>query len=895
MKKLELNQDLKRQQVIKAYREAVSNQHHSFNDTILSAYDNTPDSIDFIRYYDYYDDNAFPFLYLIINNENRLFFGDCGTPHCDMMEDVYWYLVENGYSMYDITGNPELDKTRLDVNTSVKYVNDESNNPKFSIKGRYYLIDIPELNDKKCVVFAVWDMDKIEMSKINDVVYQISKKYNFFDREIFIANGRLPLIHYNEFTPGDEPEIEDTSVQKAIHLMNTREKHMATTGFRDTRDRMLGKKLTMSNGQEMPMAQYNALRRVDENIDPPETLENAISNNDEYYNTPDKILFGNHIYKWYNTKQAIPFCYLTFDHVDKLFIGDVGTNHFDLKTKYIKPYIIDNLGEHRWIYYYNSKDASNFLNKHTLYINIDGRVWTDVTLEEVPDKKFTIISFWELTDRDMIFGLTEMVCSQLGLLDTDIFIANGEEEYIPFNKQAQQTAEFTDNSSQYALHLMNARDKRMATTGYRAMRDEINGKKLGNMTQAEWNNMKYGYVAENVLKEQLIKEGGITQLEYLPQQYFECASRYYNNGELTNTNGDFLKKTCNTLNEIFKYMFVSYNNPGNLTLREMFKKYGKIVEKYKLSEKQTMLTESKHNNFDAAARTRYSISGEKLDKYCHVIDEVINEMDNNFNTNQVLTKESLTELCNDVELKDVMTSFDVQKQLNPKIWDENNHLNPRVRMRLIDIADKFYETLETSWVEPVDVIFTGSLCNYNWSKYSDIDLHIVVNFSELDSRTNFVKDYFDTKKKNWNNEHEYLTIYGFPVEVYVQDESEEHTASGIYSLYKDEWIVEPNPDDFSVEDLDRKMIANKVMKCADKIDELDELANNETDQHKIEMIGLKVKKLFTKIKSIRKNALKNGGEYTPGNIWFKALKRCGYLKKLIELKAKTFDKINTIK
>ena len=82
----------------------------------------------------------------------------------------------------------------------------------------------------------------------------------------------------------------------------------------------------------------------------------------------------------------------------------------------------------------------------------------------------------------------------------------------------------------------------------------------------------------------------------------------------------------------------------------------------------------------------------------------------------------------------------MQKYLNEKFWDENNHLNPRVRLRLLDIADKFYETLETSWVEPIDVIFTGSLCNYNWSKYSDVDLHIVVNFDDVDKRTNFVKE-----------------------------------------------------------------------------------------------------------------------------------------------------------
>ena len=308
-------------------------------------------------------------------------------------------------------------------------------------------------------------------------------------------------------------------------------------------------------------------------------------------------------------------------------------------------------------------------------------------------------------------------------------------------------------------------------------------------------------------------------------------------------------------------------------------------------QKQEM-NESK--NYDAAARSHYWVTGETLDNYVHVIDEVIEETKNSFDTDKVLTKESLDELCSDAELTDVMDSFDVQDTLNDKIWDSNNRLNPRVRMRLLEIADRFVDTLETDWVHPSDVIFTGSLCNYNWSKYSDIDLHVVMDFNEVDSRTEFVKDYFDAKKKAWNDEHEELRIYGFPVELYVQDENEEHTASGIYSLYKDEWIVEPSQDVFNPENIDRKMIASKVMKYADKIDKLEDTCNNETDEHKIESLGEKVKALFNKLKGIRKESLKQGGELSSGNILYKALRRLGYLGKLLELRAKTYDKIASI-
>ncbi len=298
---------------------------------------------------------------------------------------------------------------------------------------------------------------------------------------------------------------------------------------------------------------------------------------------------------------------------------------------------------------------------------------------------------------------------------------------------------------------------------------------------------------------------------------------------------------------------------------------------------------------DAPSIMNYSISGEKLDKYCHVVNSVIDEVTSNWNDDDILlTKESLTELCSNDELSDVMNSFEVQSRLNNLFFNDEMKLNPRVRMRLLDIADKFYDDAETPWVKPKDIIFTGSLCNYSWGRYSDIDLHIVLDFKKVDERVNFVADYFDAKKNLWNEKHDNLTIYGFPVEIYVQDSNEEHVASGVYSLYNDDWIVEPNANRLTKYDIDKKKIASKVMSCADKIDKLENEYQNETDKKKIEEIGEEVKKIFAKIKNIRKNALKNGGEFSSGNIWYKSLRRLGYIKKILTMKEDIFDSVNSL-
>jgi hypothetical protein len=41
--------------------------------------------------------------------------------------------------------------------------------------------------------------------------------------------------------------------------MNANDKYNATDGFRKTRDRLIGKKLTNDNGVEMPEAQYRSM------------------------------------------------------------------------------------------------------------------------------------------------------------------------------------------------------------------------------------------------------------------------------------------------------------------------------------------------------------------------------------------------------------------------------------------------------------------------------------------------------------------------------------------------------------------------------------------------------------------------------------------------------------
>ena len=115
--------------------------------------------------------------------------------------------------------------------------------------------------------------------------------------------------------------------------------------------------------------------------------------------------------------------------------------------------------------------------------------------------------------------------------------------------------------------------------------------------------------------------------------------------------------------------------------------------------------------------------------------------------------------ANDIDIK----PFKVKDKLNPEFFNDEGQLNSQIRMRLLDIADDFVKTLEIKWIKPLDIVLTGSIANYNWSKFSDVDIHVIYKFSDVYEKTEFVKDYFNSKKELWNNTHDELTIKDFPV------------------------------------------------------------------------------------------------------------------------------------
>ena len=226
-----------------------------------------------------------------------------------------------------------------------------------------------------------------------------------------------------------------------------------------------------------------------------------------------------------------------------------------------------------------------------------------------------------------------------------------------------------------------------------------------------------------------------------------------------------------------------------------------------------------------------------------------------------------------------------QKQLCSDIW-ENEIFIPRIEEKLLRIARDFYKETEIE-SEILDIVLTGSLANYNYTALSDLDVHIMIDFKEINDDTELVKKAFDGMRFIWNLRHN-IIIKGHDVEVYIQDVSEEHIASGTYSLMNHKWIHKPK---VIIPNVDTKDVDIKYDAKANDIDEFEKLSNEKLDPQEAEDYYKKSKELKSKIMKSRKEGLSASGEYSIENLVFKKLRKEGKIEKLIDIISKFYDMI----
>lgn len=219
------------------------------------------------------------------------------------------------------------------------------------------------------------------------------------------------------------------------------------------------------------------------------------------------------------------------------------------------------------------------------------------------------------------------------------------------------------------------------------------------------------------------------------------------------------------------------------------------------------------------------------------------------------------------------------------IWS-GIELRKSLRLQLLRIAHDVFRNLELGDdIKLHDIQLTGSLANFNYTDYSDLDLHLILDFGKINTDRALVKRTLDAIRINWNLKHD-ITLAGFPVELYFQDINEQHTASGLYSLLHDRWITQP---EYSKPVIDQRDVLMKTRCIQSEIDELEsQMGQGNTAPYFKDLLN-RAQKLKQHISTMRKAGLNRSGEFSVENLTFKMLRNSGALQRLDHLTNQSYD------
>jgi len=215
------------------------------------------------------------------------------------------------------------------------------------------------------------------------------------------------------------------------------------------------------------------------------------------------------------------------------------------------------------------------------------------------------------------------------------------------------------------------------------------------------------------------------------------------------------------------------------------------------------------------------------------------------------------------ELKLTLKTHD---ELNPRLWN-GDKLDPEVWRSLNKISKEWADFANIPKSAIRDIIFTGGNANYNYTKHSDIDLHLVVDKDKIECQ-GLLDDYLQSKKQLWALTHD-IRVKGQPVELYAQDHRDGvKEGQGVYSIQSSKWLQEPTHYKIN------RTHPEVVTKVKDWMDQIDNLIDSKSDDKE------QFKKLKSRLKEMRSSSIEKGGEYAVENLVFKELRNRGYLDKM---------------
>lgn len=205
--------------------------------------------------------------------------------------------------------------------------------------------------------------------------------------------------------------------------------------------------------------------------------------------------------------------------------------------------------------------------------------------------------------------------------------------------------------------------------------------------------------------------------------------------------------------------------------------------------------------------------------------------------------------------------------LHPRIWTSDNQLKPEVKKTLERIAEDFYQYCDIEF-PVIDLVITGSMANYNWTPQSDLDLHLITDYKQIDCDQELA-ELFDTKRRLYELEHK-ISVYNIPVTLYVEDINQPGVSQGVYSVWDNQWIKLPQKITAEIDQSKFKQdltMWTTLIKSAKKSKNLTLIDN-----------------LLKLLRQYRRQALKQRqGEFSTENLVYKQLRNQGDLGQLQDL------------
>ena len=216
----------------------------------------------------------------------------------------------------------------------------------------------------------------------------------------------------------------------------------------------------------------------------------------------------------------------------------------------------------------------------------------------------------------------------------------------------------------------------------------------------------------------------------------------------------------------------------------------------------------------------------------------------------------------------ITEKLEIHDTLNKNIWNDDMTLRSDVESKLYDIIDEFIE--DSNFLTIDDIItanIVGSNASYNYTDNSDLDLHLVVDFSSLSDDEKFVGYASDGERIIFNRRYD-IDINGVNAEIYVEDIKSLPVSNGIYDLYNSKWIKKPIK--LKAPEIDNNLYNNIYSKKYDEAMKLLDLADESKD----------IQKFINQLYVDRRNSLAKDGEAGIENQVFKDIRNCGMLDKL---------------